>query len=358
MKNTHSWIESGTFDGVVRVVVAIIILLRVVSSAPAEIVYDSRHGNLEQYHASILEFGDECKLAGLARTVVRFEVEYFGDFTAEGDEQLVVRFYRNEGPGEPAPAPSFPPIYESDPFSIAPGRSLLTIEGLAVDVPDKFTWTVHFSGLSGVAGDRAGLLLNGNPKVGFSFNDFWQRSDRGIFSTQVFPPDGPVANFAARIFAVPDPPVRFTGVELLDDGNQTRISMTGPIGNGFTLQATDDFQEWTDIAGFIFQQSSYAFPERARDIDWRFYRVVVLPATILSVAPGPDGSYLLRLAGPSGSRQLIQSSRDLETWTTRGSVQLFGGEEEFIDTDVTDSTRFYRVLPVSPEVDMPGESGG
>jgi hypothetical protein len=61
---------------------------------------------------------------------------------------------------------------------------------------DGLTWTVQFSS------PDAGLLLYDPPSPGSSLNDFWENSG-GAWGLATIP--GTVANFNARISAVPEP---------------------------------------------------------------------------------------------------------------------------------------------------------
>jgi len=42
-------------------------------------------------------------------------------------------------------------------------------------VPDNFTWVVKFSGMAGMVGSRAGLLIATDPVTGESYGDFWEK---------------------------------------------------------------------------------------------------------------------------------------------------------------------------------------
>ncbi len=184
------------------------------SAARTEIVYDNTAtptGN--GFHPSNLEYGDEIQLQpGLARLVTDFYLEYFGEFIAQGDERVRIRFYANNGPDvEPGPKTILAPkdlLYESAEIKITPGFHQIPLTGLAVEeVPDTLTWTVKFSGLSGAVGDRAGLLLYNPPTVGKSFNDFWQLAD-STWTTHQIDGGAVIANFGARVVAiVPEPGV-------------------------------------------------------------------------------------------------------------------------------------------------------
>ena len=51
------------------------------------------------YFASVKEFGDEVSLGLNNRLLDSLTFEYYGDFTADGDEKALVRIYANDGAG-------------------------------------------------------------------------------------------------------------------------------------------------------------------------------------------------------------------------------------------------------------------
>ena len=111
--------------------------------------------------------------------------EYYGDFTADGDEKAVVRVYANDGAGADGVAQEpGTMLYESDPIAIAAGYNSVAVSGLLIEVPDTITWTVQFFGVGGSEGDRAGLVLHDPPSVGSSFDDFWINTGDVIYNSQ------------------------------------------------------------------------------------------------------------------------------------------------------------------------------
>lgn len=157
-------------------------------------------------HYSAREFGDEINLAGNQRIITDFLFEYYGDFTQALGKTARLRFYQNDGPGRyPAPQTL---LYDSGAFFLGTGYNTKWLSGINVTVPDTFTWTVEFSGLTGQLSDRAGLLFYHPPTLGSSARDFWERID-GLwvlshFGGSTFKPE---ANFGARVIAVPEPAV-------------------------------------------------------------------------------------------------------------------------------------------------------
>lgn len=169
------------------------------------VVYDNTTTLLAQAWPGAIdvEVGDEITLAGTERIVTEFMFGYFGDFTAEGDERARIRFYANDGTGG---APNTV-LYDSGSVGISTGSNLeYTLGGLSVAVPDTFTWTVKFEGLTQVDGDKAGFYFYDPPTVGSSLDYFWSRNvtvgtwNQGDFGSLV-------DNLKARVTAtsVPEP---------------------------------------------------------------------------------------------------------------------------------------------------------
>src|SRR5688572_169813 len=109
-----------------------------------EIVFDNTTTYTGKFFASTNEFGDQLFLGGSERTVTEFAFEYFGAFTAGGDETGRLRFYAHNGPElSPGFADSRMPgtlLFDSGLFPINPGFNSKGFVGLDVPVPDTFTW--------------------------------------------------------------------------------------------------------------------------------------------------------------------------------------------------------------------------
>jgi hypothetical protein len=206
----------------------------------AEIVYDNSADYSGFDYESTNEFGDEVILGGTARVVTEIQLEYYAQYTPQGDEIGRVRFYSNTGPawmGNPDyPTPASPPLYEQT-FQLTNGYQVAVISVPDVVVPNSFTWTVQFLGISQTStNDRAGLLFygaaDGAPAIGQSFNDFWERLPSGW--APLFREDVPKNNFGARILAVASAsPPRLT---ITKSNNNVIISWPTSSGN-FTLES-------------------------------------------------------------------------------------------------------------------------
>ena len=213
------------------------------------IVYDNSTEFSEVNYPSTAEHGDQVILAGTARVMTRFQFEYFADFAAQGDEVARLRFYANTGPnwmGNPDyPTPAALPLWEIS-FPIQNGYQTADLEVPNILVPDTFTWTVQFFGITQTTTPRddiAGLLFYGTPTVGASYDDFWEKTPSGW---AVFDHSGvPKSNFAARIYAVADPRPTLT-ISL--QGSSVRVRWPA-AATGFTLQTKTsvDAGTWTNV---------------------------------------------------------------------------------------------------------------
>ena len=91
-------------------------------------------------------------------------------------------------------------LYESAKFNLQDKYNTVSVTGLNLELPagtKEVTWSVEFMSLG--AGS-AGLLLYDPPTVGKSYNDFWEKTNKGWELKFI----GENANYAARLAGVPD----------------------------------------------------------------------------------------------------------------------------------------------------------
>ncbi|MBN06834.1 MAG: hypothetical protein CMM45_03260, partial [Rhodospirillaceae bacterium] len=143
------------------------------AAASGEIVFNNTGSTTGAYFATTKEFGDQVELGLNNRLIDSLSFEYFGDFTADGDETAIARIYANDGDSTGAANKPGTLLYESDSFTIAPGFNSVMIGGLLLEATDSITWTVDFNGVGDVEGNRAGLIFYNPPSVGSSDDDFW-----------------------------------------------------------------------------------------------------------------------------------------------------------------------------------------
>jgi len=143
------------------------------------------------------EIGNEITLDGSARYPTRFAFQYWGtnagqaDF--QGNVQLRVRFYQNDGPLLNLAATPGTLIFDSGEFPVAAtNQGTITLENFQLSavtplngpLPSSFTWTLQFSGLA--SNDSAGVMSFGPPVVGQLRSENWELAvDGWILQTNV-----------------------------------------------------------------------------------------------------------------------------------------------------------------------------
>jgi hypothetical protein len=179
--------------------------------ARAAIVYDNSANSLAQtYGLPNVEFGDQITLAGDARVLTDFKVEYFLGATA-ADVFLQLNLYANDGPlvtvskidgsTERIPTPGTH-FYASGLAKVWQGWAVADVSGLAVEAPATFTWTVTIFSTDPAV--DCGLALSNPPTVGSSSEGLWQKTG-GLWEHKLLTDPPLRANFAARVAATVKP---------------------------------------------------------------------------------------------------------------------------------------------------------
>jgi hypothetical protein len=160
------------------------------------VVFNNTMKYLGQYFYSSNEFGDRILLSSEVtnRFFLRFALEYYLKENASGDEAITIRFYNNDGTnGIPKTL-----IYEMPkPVKMVAGFNKVIIEGLALQMPDTFTWTVQFEGIN--PGEETGLLFYNPPSIGIAYDDYWEKENNQWVLKKVY---GSPANFGVLIQAL------------------------------------------------------------------------------------------------------------------------------------------------------------
>lgn len=302
-----------------------------------EIVYDNSSGFLDYSHDSQLEYGDEIELGGSARWLTDFSFEFFASFTSTGDESARLRIYANDGPvGANSSETPGSLLYDSGSFEITSGYWTMTAAGLGFLVPDAFTWTVEFSGLT--EEERAGLLLYDPPAVGSSPNTFWE-NENGVWSQVSFP--GLPGNFAARAEA--EGVMAISGITMA--AGTARIESSATPGRFYTLEYAEEIGgEWKRAAS----------PRRQADSPWitledpaagssamRFYRIRESFAEIAL----DNGEMVITAAASPGQVYRLESTADFQTWVDVPGETTAEGNTVSIRVPAEGGMRFFRVVP-------------
>lgn len=296
-----------------------------------------------------VEFGDEIVLAGTARMVTQFQFDYVGRFTTHGDETARVRFYANDRAGDYLKPGTL--LFESAPFPIQPGSQRTTLDLPRIAVPNSFTWTVEFGGITQQPDDQAELLVASPPRIGAplsggrvgSYDDYWRRvgSDWNLYSLSV------PANFAAKVMAEVEM-VDITAVHFPAGG--ILLSWSGQPSTRYQLQGSIDGQSWSDFAvvrtlpdGF----GAHLLPLGSAWQQFRGLRLLEAPAPArMMVTPHPSTrSVLIQWNGPPNLLYQLKYAEDLRTWRTLATVKAGAqGVAEYEDVAPARSPRrAYRV---------------
>jgi hypothetical protein len=129
------------------------------------------------------------------------------------------------------------------------------------------------------------------------------------------------------------------------------LTVTGPIGHTYDIQATQDFVTWTVIGTVtVGATGSLDFTDtNAASFSRRFYRTSEVSYTT-SILPGVQfrvtsaRQFVLTVTGPIGHTYDIQATQDFVTWTVIGTATVGAtGSLDFTDTNAASfSKRFYR----------------
>jgi hypothetical protein len=201
----------------------------IAADSTSEIIYDNTTTPLydnstspasERYADSKVELGDQLQLSGTARTVTDIYIEYYGNFTAQGDEKGRLRIYNNKNTYDLFRKSPTDVLFESDFFPVSPSFNTYALHNLNITVPDTITLGLEFSGLA--ENEDAGFLLYSPPTVGSSFNEFWRRTTVGGWEAFTYTLTDPTfkANASIRIVAYVAP----IDLEVFVAGNELHLT--------------------------------------------------------------------------------------------------------------------------------------
>ena len=178
-------------------------------SQAQSVIYDNTINSLDanfpllpEWRDDSAEAGDDIWLAGTDREVTELTLIFNYRGTVSGTFDGQIRFRDID---EPTQTPGVA-IYESGIISAIPmvaGLNVYTFSIPHVTVPDHFVWTVQAYNRQGLVGEM-GPSYYDPVVVGFSDDFFWL-SDMGSPWTAYSWGGEPVANFAAKFTAVPEP---------------------------------------------------------------------------------------------------------------------------------------------------------
>jgi hypothetical protein len=153
------------------------------------------------------EIGDDVSLEGPERVVTSIAIPIYNSINQNFTGTFTARFYNFGEDGLPTGAPIW-----TGTLPVANGTGgdrTLVFPVPNVVVPDTFAWSLQFNTtLASTEDDGIGPLLNDEPDVGSSFNEFYAREAGGAWEAFFYgdQPGDPLANFQAVITAeVPEP---------------------------------------------------------------------------------------------------------------------------------------------------------
>lgn len=175
------------------------------------------------------------------------------------------------------------------------------------------------------------------------------------FVVSAYEPGGVESDFSNEVAYTPTaPPAAVAGASLqlqaTPDGQMT-VSLRGPAGRTYDLQASPDLNGWTVIglvtvgaAGTLdfVDPDAWKYPQR-------FYRArETQPSVQLNLAAA--GGVVLTVTGQNGRDYEVQATQDFTDWTVLGTVTVgAGGAIEFFDPEAANyPARFYRTREIQP----------
>jgi hypothetical protein len=313
-------------------------------------VYDNSVNDLlYRFNPGPLEVGNQIILAGSARYASLFSFEFWGFSTGgyvfEGDVRAQVRFYQNDGPlsssGYASPGTV---IFDSGPFPIPAtpeGRATLIFDEFQIEavvplrapLPNSFTWTVQFSGLS--TNDSAGVDLYAPPVIGNTYTDYWENeTNRWDLKTNAVPMD-----FAAQLYTVS----RGVSVTVL-----STVTNAGP-GNSFTATRTWQAADACSNTAACSQTVTVVGPPPAPCSSTNY---------ILSIVPNTTNTFTLTFLGTTNAQYYVLEATNLtanmtnwtaladSTNTATNGVWYYTVTNAGVPADVLN--RFFRAGAVKP----------
>jgi hypothetical protein len=330
---------------VVQLLLALVCSCFPIFGQSAVTVYEASTNYSGKFNTLLNEYGDEITLAGTARLVTQFQFEYFGNFTPTGDEFARIRFYPNTGPmwhNTNWITPAAVPLFETT-IPIGTGFNTATITVPYVQVPDTFTWTIKFFGITMSLNDIAGLLFYGAPTVGKSFNDYWELRNIGWTPVQTLEP-GLTNNFAAKVMAIDGIP-NAPALSVSANGGNIIVSWPATV-TGVYLESRPAVASglWTPVypqalrVGDVFQ-ATIPMTEQAQ-----IFRLNSQPQPPLTIVADVTGVRIRWSAAVGGQKLQSKSSLSDSNWTDIATPTRPVGSYYETTIPATANAAFFRLV--------------
>jgi hypothetical protein len=329
---------------------ALVIAIVPFFAVSAEVIYDNLATPQKNSIGSPIytiqsgEFGDELQLSGTNRWVTEVTIFYFANYRPDGDESVQVRFYRNNFPLPGAPDKIAPGtlFYQSDVLPMHPGYGKIELKNLNFFVPDDFTFTVEFRGVTMKLRDEAGLLLYHPPVAGRSYDDFWQRNQKGSWDLLAYP--GLKSNFGVMVVATPPPPATIKSISFANGApNVVAFSRPGKIYSLESCERLGPGSTWRGIHSAVGATAATVNLADLAAVEGRsrFYRVVERTASIsVSANHVRVASYAI-----PGKRYRLDATSDFVNWSpAAGPLSASGNTITITITKTAAQKQFYRIV--------------
>jgi len=300
------------------------------------LLYKAVSDYTDAYFPLGIEFGDEITLASGGRVLTDFQFEVWSEFRDVDTAKVVLKIYKNDGEsiqdllpdGTTAKTGQSKPgtlLYESDAVSLTGGFETIDIQDIGVDVPDKFTWVVKFSGMTGMVGSRAGLLIAADPVTGESYGDFWEKLNGEWKLYQVSSDPSLESHFSAVVHGYDK-----TSTTL------TYVPESGYTGTDSFAYTVYDYFNFSDNAGVTITVAQND-GQNARSIQKGAFQLI----NYIDFRTNPFGfSYQTQ----PNKIYTVEYSSDLKQWLPLKSVKGTGNSIKFVEQRETPlRQQFYRV---------------
>jgi hypothetical protein len=211
------------------------------------------------------------------------------------------------------------------------GFQTVDIQDIDIDVPDKFTWVVKFTGMTGVSDSRAGLLIAADPVTGESYGDFWEKLNGEWKLYQVSSDPSLESHFSAVVHGYDNTSTSLTYVP--DSG------YTGT--DSFSYKVTD-WYNFSDTATVTLQINAAQGGNNSGGLFARPNPVSPLAKPILFEFAGEP--FAFSLFTQEGKNYRVESSPDMIEWYAAKSIRGTGQKVRFIESrGFLPQEQFYRV---------------
>ena len=312
-----------------------------------ELVYSAGSSTQEYCFPIGTEIGDEILPGTMGRRLTDFEFELWSAYRENDNPAAVLKIYNNDGnlteggSGQRQPGTV---LYESDAVVLTGGFQTVSLEDINIDVSSSLTWSVKFSGLSGAFNSRAGLVYAGDPAVGESYDNFWEKIN-GEWELKKAESGATLKNnFRASVYGY----------------NKTSLSLTYVPDAGYTGADGFDYRiaDWynfTDTARVTIEVTNDPEPS-SNGLEAPGEGVLNRIIGLLNLSPPKKYTVFLSevvqepfgfdYSTRHGKVYTIERSADFIQWRTVQRVQGTGGKSRFTESSALPGKQFYRVKVV------------